>query len=109
MDITFLINNYLWFEEKGILILPIIITLFIVHFLKLNLAIYSGIHKTFYIILTNIIVSIIGCLTFILFRNIFTLSFFLWASISTTCLSCGLVDIFDSIIKWIQSKVFITK
>jgi hypothetical protein len=108
MDLTFLINVYCWFEEKGVLPLCIIVTLFIVHFLKSNLAIYSGQHKTLYIIITNAVISIIGCLAYILFRQIFTVGFFLWSCFATICLSCGLVDMFDSAIKWVQDKFFKT-
>lgn len=104
MNITDIMNIYLWFEGKGVLLLPIIMTLFIVHFLKINLAFYSGEHKTLKIIATNAIISIVGCLAFILFRQLFTIVFFAWSSFATICLTCGLVDFFDSIIKFIQAK-----
>ncbi len=106
MNISDIINIYLWFEAKGVLILPIILTLFIVHFLKLNLSVYTGQYKTFYIIITNAVISIVGCLAFILFRQIFTVGFFLWSCFATLCLTCGLVDVFDSAIKFLQNKFF---
>jgi hypothetical protein len=106
MNITDIINIYLWFEGKGVLLLPIIMTLFIVHFLKINLAFYSGELKTLKIIMTNAIISIIGCIAFILFRQLFTVTFFLWSSFATICLTCGFVDMFDTVIKWVQNKYF---
>ena len=106
MDFSWVFNLYDWLQGKGVLVIPIVATLFLVHFLKITFVLYSGKHKSLYVILTNVIISFLGSLGYILFIKLFTITFYLWASFLTVCLSCGLVDIFDSAIKWVQDKFF---